>query len=239
MKTSSALLSACPAASEITTPNGDYAAGNYFEITSENYLGTKQHYQFQPSDVVGTIEENGQQVIYRWSSKCDAIGDCNSETTKYNSLTEIPRLYLGNSNGSVGGHFNWYAATAESGTFSMLERAVDDSICPQGWQMSRYGNDADKSLFNMAVQAYGLSERNASSGHIIESVPLAFATRSGTYDGSTINSTGYGWYWTNRSYNSQNSGAGSARIFRVDAGGVHPSTGMGKTAGGSIRCVLK
>ena len=83
---------------------------NYFEIASENRLGTKQHYQFQPSDVYGTVTEGGESVLYHWGSKCtesDGAITCDSSATPANNeLAGMPREYHTDDD-AIGGYYNW------------------------------------------------------------------------------------------------------------------------------------
>ena len=52
-----------------------------------------------------------------------------------NTNAEMPRAY-DNSFTYVGHmYYNWYAATAESGTRAMASGHAEDSLCPAGWQL--------------------------------------------------------------------------------------------------------
>lgn len=112
---------------------------NYFKLTSYNYLGTEQEYQFLPN---GIYDWAG---VYHWTSK---IGD-NGETLNAgvsNSRAIFPRSYDNNDYPSTwsinntqllrGQFYNWYAATAESNGFDSASRTIaPDSICAKGWQL--------------------------------------------------------------------------------------------------------
>ena len=64
----------------------------------------------------------------------DIIIDGFSYKITTNANTEIPRSHINDGERSpFGTYFNWYAATAESGTYAMKNTFANNSICPRGW----------------------------------------------------------------------------------------------------------
>ena len=60
--------------------------------------------------------------------------------------------------GFAGNWYNWYAATAGSGTSTMSSGDASDSICPKGWRLP--GNSGAKSFANLLSGSYGLAVGN-------------------------------------------------------------------------------
>ncbi len=237
-KTAAQLLSDC---SSITTDaNGNYANGNYFEITSENYLGTKQHYQFQDGDIYGTVTENGQQVTYHWASGCTSVGVCDSSATPdgVNDLSEIPRSFV-ETNGNNLGYYNWVAATAETGKHTSV--TASDSMCPSGWKMPTGGDNNGQwvSLIREYYPSFATGGGNLEVVMFLKKLPLS-ANWSGYYDrsGGIIGRRETypgGFLWSNRSYSTN---VAWELDFTSD-GYMARHFFKNKSHGMSVRCALK
>ena len=112
----------------------------------------------------------------------------------------MPRSYNKDNNGS----YNWYAATAESGTYTMNSGNASDSICPAGWQLPMYGSaTVNKTWSKLLTNGYGITM----GGDIDDSAILNSLHQSalsittlGFYDGIGVNRMAYtrtaGFYWT-------------------------------------------
>ena len=85
-----------------------------------------------------------------------------------------------------GSYYNWYTATAMSGTWSMGSGSPEDapdSICPRGWRLP--ANSGDKSFQNLMVTVYQLlttpGTGNASARDKLLKKPFSYAY-SGFYE---------------------------------------------------------
>ncbi len=247
--TAAQLLAACPTITSGT--NNNYASGNYFEIASENLLGTKQHYQFQPSNIYGTVTEGGEQVTYHWESKCTAVGleNCDSSTEPtVNSLSEMPRSYH-EGNDSLGDYYTWYAATAEAGKYNTVSANVKDSICPSGWQLPNDGDSSTDKSFRYLVTNYGLPADAVSQQYsttlrkapLSMTIPGDYAPTTGQisnrYHGTYASNTPYATHWLSAANNTVSgakgfviAGATNQYVFNWD---------VPKSYGTSILCIRR
>ena len=105
-------------------------------------------------------------------------------------------------NSSTGAYYyNWYAATAETGTSSQTNTDTPASICPVGWRIpANYTIDANKS-YGALTNAYNFTVNGANNtqNHVaeLESIPLSFS-RLGYYYNAV--------YYANVAANSYNTG---------------------------------
>ncbi|MBQ9019875.1 hypothetical protein IJ096_00930, partial [Candidatus Saccharibacteria bacterium] len=68
-----------------------------------------------------------------------------------------------------GNLYNWYAATATTGTASLKNTDAPDSVCPKGWKLpasqtydQAYSSAPDKSYGKLLYSTIGFSSANAS-----------------------------------------------------------------------------
>ncbi|MBR3232780.1 hypothetical protein IKF74_00615, partial [Candidatus Saccharibacteria bacterium] len=139
-----------------------------------------------------------------------------------------------------GDYYNWYAATAETGTFAA--GTITDDICPKGWRLPVNDSSKDGSWTKLLRTTYGLAGDNYSQtsrvsiGKVMQ-LPLS------------IPMTGY-YHWTNgalygRGYNglfwssTGSSEAGANRLFFYYSGGFNPQNSVNKVGGFTIRCVAR
>ena len=112
----------------------------------------------------------------------------------------------------MGNYYNFYAATAGSGTSTFVGEAPD-SICPKGWRM--VGNEGEingkeeKSWINLFSKYYGethpvpypgIEDSNADTVVLLSSFTFL---RSGNYDwndGGLYDRAGAGLYWSILAY---------------------------------------
>ena len=148
---------------------------NYFEIVSLDRLGTTESYQFQPSTISG--QDNPWGSHYYDDNGVKTYGD----SIRSNEYSEMPRSY---NKTSGTGQYNFYAFTAESGTFNMGSNSVaTDSICPKGWRLpapnkSIYPNKSWQTLFD----TYNYNAGTSSTP--VRSKPI-YVSFDGFYDDST------------------------------------------------------
>ena len=132
----------------------------------------------------------------------------------------------------AGNYYNWYAATAGSGTSDMVEADAPSSICPRGWRLP--GFSGPRSYATM-LSAYGI-ENNQVGAEALRSTPLNY-NLSGDYDswGYMAFQENTGTYWTSRAANTDT----NAINFYVNKKNVYfmASTSSRKGYGNPIRCV--
>ena len=240
-------------------PEGETAVTqeNYFSIISDTYIGQKQEYQFQPSGVTGKIwgslykDSDGNtksaEKIDATAGQTISIGGTTRKVGS-NANAEMPRSYH-RGNNSYGGYYNWYAAAAESGTYTTTTSTAEDSVCPSGWRLATHHGSNINSWWYLIARTYDIlkkvdgnpvqGESNQSASKAMREQPLLFAfSMHYNWSSGTIpeqNTSSRGSYWS--SYAGNDSGKASALIF--SGSGVYPQYFETKTFGFNTRCVKK
>ena len=130
----------------------------------------------------------------------------------------------------AGNYYNWYAATAGTGTSSMTSSDATASICPKGWRLP--SNTGTKSYYNLITTTYGLASSSAGS-LALRAAPLNF-NLSGRYnyiDGAMDSRGSYGYYLSSTAESAMNAYGllfGKSYIYQSSSGKGH---------GFSVRCV--
>ena len=148
-------------------------------------------------------------------------------TTSYTIPASSPSGFIAHdtSNAYVdsdGGLYNWYTATAGTGTQSMSSGNTTNSICPKGWRLPTGGSSGEfQTLYN-----------NYNSLSALRSSPVNL-TLSGDVGNSTPYGRGsYGRYWSSTAHSS-----GNAYLIYLAASNVYPAYNIGTYFGFSVRCV--
>ena len=148
-------------------------------------------------------------------------------TTSYTIPASSPSGFIAHdtSNAYVdsdGGLYNWYTATAGTGTQSMSSGNTTNSICPKGWRLPTGGSSGEfQTLYN-----------NYNSLSALRSSPVNL-TLSGDVGNSTPYGRGsYGRYWSSTAHSS-----GNAYLIYLAASNVYPAYSIGTYFGFSVRCV--
>lgn len=145
--------------------------------------------------------------------------------------------------------YNWYAATAGTGTYATSTRGtnVSGSICPTGWRLPSGSSDgstatgngtsytaADFAVLNASMNAGSLTTGSTSS------YPAGWqftGAWSGVFSGGWSNGFGFqgsgGHYWSSTANSST-----YARNLSFGSSGVNPAYSNGKWAGFAVRCVM-
>ncbi len=235
-----------------------------FTGLSSLLLGQAQPAQFQSSGQTG----------YTWSSAYQDDGNGGISTsrtanTSGNSVTlsgttytvannanaEMPRSYH-EGNDTYGDYYNYYAATAESGTYAMASDVdASDSICPAGWQLPvNGGSTTDKSWNNLLNNDsyYNLidtegpqtadnsnfpdaTDPTKEAVYRMHQIPLSIPfTGLYSWAGALVNRGGVGYFWSSTA-NSQT----NARFLYFYGAGVYPQNNYDKVGGFTVRCILK
>ena len=134
----------------------------------------------------------------------------------------------------IGNYYNWYAATAGTGTAAMASGNATDSICPKGWKLPN--NSGSKSFLNLVTTTYSLQNNSATDATKLLQAPLNFV-RSGQY------------YWPNGQFNGKGvsglwwstAAQSIVNVYYLHATsyGVFPQNAANKGHGFTIRCVAR
>ena len=125
---------------------------------------------------------------------------------------------MSSGNTTYGNYYNWYAATAGTGTCSMSSGNATASICPKGWRLPT--NSEFQTLYN-----------NYSSSSAMQGTP-AFVL-SGCRRGSSTSGQGsYGYYWSSTAKSSA-----YAYYLYLDSSSVNPQNSYYLYRGFTVRCV--
>ena len=171
--------------------------------------------------------DNGSDWIQNSPSQDGVSGDYKSSGTPTSvNGDNAATLYMGN-------WYNWYAATAQSGTWEMTSGNATDSICPAGWQLP--DNSGDHSWSNLLTTKYSVASSTDGSRRA-RNYPLSIIF-SGYYYwvGGYLNNRGSnGNYWS-----STPSSTIDARYLNLYSTRVNPQDSGSKTFGLTVRCVAR
>ena len=214
------LQSSCPS----VTPG---ISGNYFSIASEDRLGVAQTHQFQ-------VKETGN-VWGSYYYNDDGVKTKGTSADNSNQYSDMPRSYYNESN-ALGSYMNWYAITAESGSYNTISSSPNDSVCPAGWRLPELGTTSttNQSWRNLLRSVYTTADSIST-----RKLPLSFVA-AGDYRyhaGEIRNVDRYVNTWSS-STGSAKSKAYFVRIFAQ--GGQFDVDGTDvKVYGLTTRCVKK
>ena len=150
-----------------------------------------------------------------------------------------------NNNTTYGAYYNWYTATAGTGTNSVSSGDASSSICPKGWRLPKGTPGTGTNEF--AVVA-GLTSTNvaantsywsslsspsfANNALTVNGVTFPAAGGVNTNNGSLYNAGSYGYYWSSTASSSYN-----AYYLYFSSGNFYPANYNYKCFGTSVRCV--
>ena len=158
----------------------------------------------------------------------DATGDCNSgDWFPESNATYINKSHfcINTENPSYGTYYNWYTATAGTGTYEMASGEATGSICPKGWKLPP---NSGTGSYNSLVSAAGWT-----TGSQMMAAPASFLL-AGDTGGEDIGDQGvYGVYWSSTADDSDN-----AYYLDFDTDRINPQYGDSKGGGYSVRCVF-
>ena len=126
---------------------------------------------------------------------------------------------------SDGGFYNWYTATAGTGTQALSAQGQNTtvSICPKGWRLPTGGNGGE---FNILDNSYDSSFLRSIPVNLTLSGNVAISSRGG--QGS------YGEYWSSTIYSS-----GDAYDLSLSASNAGSAKHYDKINGFSVRCIAR
>lgn len=150
----------------------------------------------------------------------------NNATVMTTGTPDVSSKYIGN-------YYNWYAATAGTGTNSVTFGNASSSICPKGWKLPTGGPDGDASkLYGATVGIITRTEDTAKS-FTLQSHPT-YIIPSGYYDSEPWNRGVIGDFWVRTTID-----ATIASAFAISPSIVNPVGYSSKAQFGfAVRCVL-
>ena len=148
-------------------------------------------------------------------------------TTNDAAGVNIPRL-KDSGNASYGVYYNWYTATAGSGTYAIASGSAAQSICPKGWKLPTGGtiNTTGNGEFQQLYGAY-----NNYNNFTVTTSAVLSGYRNGT-DYSDLNIAGV--WWSNTA-STETNGYG----LSFNSSSVYPLYSGQKRCGLSVRCVAR
>ena len=197
-------------------------------------------------------------LVYNNSGKYNTVDGTDTQSTEnsdkafYNNPMSASYCYgdsIQSSYTKCGYLYNWYAATAGTGTYdtSTYGTNVSGSICPTGWRLPSATSDgstatgdgtsytaADFAVLNASMNAGSLTTGSTSNYYAGWQFTGAW---SGVFSGYWSNGFDYqgsgGYYWSSTAYSST-----SAWYLDINSSGVYPGGSSGsKYYGFAIRCV--
>ena len=148
----------------------------------------------------------------------------NTSTVNTSGTPDTQSKYIGN-------YYNWYTATASTGTYSMPGGIAGRSICPKGWKLP--GSAASGSFYNLTTTALGAGNSTAGSWKL-QSAPNYFAL-FGYYNSGASGQGNTGEWWSSTAYSYT-----SATTLYLLTSNVYPqNNGSRKSLGFSVRCIAR
>ena len=197
---------------------------------------------------------NNESGKYNTVDGTDTQSTDNSDKAFYNNPMSASYCYgdsIQSSYTKCGYLYNWYAATAGTGTYNVSTAGtnVSGSICPTGWRLPSAMSDgstatgdgisytaADFAVLNASMNAGSLTSGSTTSSYYANW--LFTGAWSGVFSGSWNNGFGsrgfYGYYWSSTA----NSSTYAGRLY-FDSSRVNPGNVSGsKYYGYAVRCVM-
>lgn len=142
---------------------------------------------------------------------------------------------------SYGVYYNWYAATAGNGTYSMATAGVNvnGDLCPYGWHLpTGYGSDGELAMLDKAYGGSGANQESGTTGangsNRWRNFPLNYIYSGEWRENSSLNrGIVSGGYFSASNFNTQRSYNLWLRTFAVNMN----SNSNPKYRGQAIRCV--
>ena len=127
---------------------------------------------------------------------------------------------------SYGNYYNWYAATAGTGTCAMTSGNVSYDICPKGWRLPTGGSSGEfQALYNQYASSALMRDATNGPGFVLSGY---------RYGSSTYPQGRYGRYWSSTARN-----ANLAHSLNLTSSDVSPAGNFSKYGGFSVRCVAQ
>ena len=174
-----------------------------------------------------------------WCTQYNSETCCNQNKLNTNNTISFTTNTTGIQSSDIysyGNYYNWYTATAGTGTYSQTSGNATGDICPTGWSLPTGNVGGQFSALDSAMGGTGSSQSTPEASNRWRSYPNNFLY-SGTWsvwDGSVAVSRGiYGDYWSRTASNSSNA---YALFLHLEY--VYPiSGGDARNNGHTVRCL--
>ena len=173
--------------------------------------------------MVENLRLTGAKTLHASDSNVTSDWNLPAENTSFPTSCVDTAYNMSSGNTTYGNYYNWYAATAGTGTCAMTSGSASSSICPKGWRLPTGGSGGE-------FQAvYGQYKSTAA----MQASPVSF-TLSGHRSGSSTDSQGsYGHFWSSTAYDASHVYSLYMTTSGVNAVGNYND----KYYGFTIRCV--
>lgn len=222
-------------------------------VDNMKYLGEGMTITNTADSTTG-ITYNNESGKYNTVDGTDTQSTTNSDKAFYNNPMSASYCYgtsIQSSYTKCGYLYNWYAATAGTGTYATSTGGtnVSGSICPTGWRLpsatsdgsTATGNGAKYTAADFAVLNASMNAGSLTTGSTDDSYYAGWqysGAWSGVFSGDWGSGFGirgsYGYYWSSTA----NSSTGARSLF-FSSSRVHPGNGgYSRYYGHAIRCVM-
>ncbi len=175
-----------------------------------------------------------------WQSSADCYNQSMlSSNNTTNTISNMTSSTLGNKESkgiySMGNYYNWYSATAGTGTYSTTRGNATGSICPAGWHLPTGYTNGEFSALDIAMGGTGAYQNTTEASRRWRTYPANYVL-SGLVSGSSLYSRGvFGDGWSSTA-NTSNTVYG----LYFGSGRVSPGMDDGtlKYTGYSVRCAF-
>ena len=208
---------------------------------------TKDNTDISSDWTILAVEASETAVSKKWGTGSN-WGDTSQITDgeintvhSFNGVSSETTTSYGGETQKIGVYYNWYTATAKSGTASSGAGVVAPySICPRGFKLP--DNSGEKSFANLINLKYGLVSDSEPSSYIIGRWPLSYMP-SGNYTwyvpAPSPRGT-HGYYWSSTSQSRTNAhGMGAYTVPQQNIFIISSQNNYVKAAGISVRCVSR
>ena len=148
--------------------------------------------------------------------------------------------YDASTRSSYGALYNWYTATAGTGTYSTSSSTVSSSICPKGWRLPTGGSGGEFTALDIAWGGTGSNRYDANTystfiGNYNTGNNGGFGLAGYIYGSSLYNVGTYGDWWSSTA--SSSNGAYNLNLYSGNTH-VYPQNNDRKYPGYSVRCIM-
>ena len=133
----------------------------------------------------------------------------------------------------VGSYYNWYTATAGTGTESMFSNNATNSICPKGWRLPTGGADSEITTLTDALVNITTNTTSVPDASFTMQASPNYFVLSGRYHTEHYRG-GYGLWWSSTASPNGN----RSHDLYLTASSVNPQNDSNKNNGFAVRCVV-
>ena len=205
----------------LTSADSDVSTN--FTIPSSNVYSSMWH---------GGSSAYGEVHVYldesKWILPPTTVGGA---TTYHNTGTPA------NQSQYIGAYYNWYTATAGTGTNALASGNATGSICPKGWRLPTGGSGTDNDIVGFTKATVNVTGNNGAvydKSYTLQNSPYFIGLFGGMGPSSVNAETGWGAYWSSTAYNS-----GYVYSLYLENVEINPQYDQPKASGVSMRCVAR